>query len=120
MNAVGNHELLSVLPEQFSALEKFSSWALPLETERNAKRLASSMSEMNCFYENVVPRAEEILNYLNGFDLDALPRQEQNLLYMMLALAEVSFAVEVYKQPEVAKSVQEYGGFERFKTLHER
>ena len=35
-----------LLPEEFADLERFADWILPTEPERYAKRLASSMEEM--------------------------------------------------------------------------
>ena len=42
---------MSKLPEEFADLERFSDWCLPTEEERYAKRLASSMDEMQELYD---------------------------------------------------------------------
>ena len=62
-----------VLPPEFADLEPFSDWCLPTEAERYAKRLASSMDEMQAFYDAAFPRLEQILAYLDALPLDALP-----------------------------------------------
>ncbi len=100
----------AVLPPEFEDLAGFANWALPTETQRQRKRLASSMDDMQRVYTALSGRIDAILEHLNGFDLHDLPEAEQNLLNLAFALAEVSFAVEVYGQPEVTNSFQEYGG----------
>ena len=44
------------LPEQFAELEPFLGWALPTEKERYAKRVASSMDELQAIYDAAFPR----------------------------------------------------------------
>ena len=47
---------MTVLPEQFADLEPFADWCLATEAERYAKRLASSMDELQTFYDAAFPR----------------------------------------------------------------
>jgi hypothetical protein len=107
---------MSLLPDDFADLEQFIAWSLPTERERNAKRQASSMDEITKFYETLVPRTERILEYLDRFELGKLPAQEQRLLDLTLALAEIANAVELYKNPAVID------GFDprRLILIHER
>ena len=65
--------MTDVLPPAFADLERFAAWCLPTEAERYAKRLASPMDELQAFYDAAFPRLEEILAYLDSFDLDSLP-----------------------------------------------
>lgn len=91
-----------LLPEEFADLERFGAdWALRTERERYAKRLSSSMEQMQAFYDAAFPRAEAALKYLDQFELDDLPEQAQNLLCLLYSLVMVSFPVEVWKQPHV-------------------
>lgn len=90
-----------VLPAAFSDLEPFAAWALATETERNNKRLASSMAEIQAFYHAFLPRMDAVMDYLNQFPLDAMSDAVQKLMYMTLSLAEVSTAIELFKQPGV-------------------
>ncbi|MDT5399862.1 MAG: hypothetical protein QOK33_3093, partial [Mycobacterium sp.] len=55
------------LPPEFADLEQFSGWCLPTEPQRYAKRLASSMVEMQAFYDAVTARAEEAFTYCDKF-----------------------------------------------------
>ena len=89
------------LPRKFVELQAYADWALPTELQRNAKRCASKMSDIQAFYEAIFPQMEAILEYLNGFPLDSMPLPEQRLLYMALSLAEVANAVELFKEPGV-------------------
>ena len=41
------------LPAEFADLEPFSEWCLPTEAQRYAKRLDSSMAQMQAFYDAV-------------------------------------------------------------------
>ena len=88
-------------PIAFAKLEPFADWALPTETERNKKRLASSMDEMCALRAALLPEFDRVMEYLNGFALDAIPKEALPLLYITLSLAEIAPAVEIYKQPDV-------------------
>jgi len=91
-----------LLPDEFADLERFAAdWVLRRERERYAKRLSSSMEQMQAFYDAVFPRAEAAIKYLNQFKLDDLPEKAQNLMLLLYSLVMVSFPVEVWKQPHV-------------------
>jgi len=95
-------EKRSLLPDEFADLEPFAAdWVLRRERERFAKRLASSMQQMQAFYDAAFPRAEAAIRYLNQLELQQLPERAQNLLYLLYSLVMVSFPVEVWKQPHV-------------------
>ena len=96
------------LPAEFAGLEPFSGWILATERERYAKRLASSMDEMQAFYDAAFPLLERATAYLDQFPLDDLPESERNLLLLMMSLIMVSFPVEVWKQARVPDSGAAY------------
>jgi hypothetical protein len=91
----------ALLADEFADLEPFADWVLATERERYAKRLASSMAQMQAFYDATFPRAEAALKYLNQFELDNLPERARNLLCLLYSLVMVSFPVEVWKQAHV-------------------
>ena len=100
---------MTMLPSEFSDLEPFAArWSLPSEKERYAERLSSSMDDMQAFYDATFPRAEAAKTYLDTFPLDALPAEATNLLHLLYSLISVSFAVEVWKQPNVPDSGAAY------------
>lgn len=93
-----------VLPPEFADLEPFGDWALQGERARYAKRIASTMPELQAFYDAAFPRTEAALAYLDQFTLDELPDDARNLLWLYCALVTVSFPVEAWRQPRVPDS----------------
>jgi hypothetical protein len=90
------------LPAQFADLEDIAGpWALASYNDRYAKRLASTMDELQTFYDAVFPRAEEMLAYCDQFDIENPPAEMQALLNVLYSLVAASFPVEVWKQPRV-------------------
>lgn len=93
---------MAMLPGEFADLESFAAtWCLPTERERYAQRLASTMAEMQSFYDATFPRADAAKAYLDTLELAALPDDATNLLHLLYSLIMVSFAVECWKQPHV-------------------
>jgi hypothetical protein len=93
-----------VLPADFADLEPFAEWAIPTERARYAKRLDSTMDELQAFYDAALPRLEAGMSYLEQFDVDAMPDDAKHLLWLFCALVTVSFPVEVWRQPKVPDS----------------
>ncbi|CAJ1581207.1 hypothetical protein [[Mycobacterium] wendilense] len=95
----------SLLPAEFADLERFSDWILATEPERYAKRLESSMEEMQELYDAGMERLEEVMVYLDArFPLHDMPDQAKRLMHLMQSVVMVSFPVEVWKQPRVLDS----------------
>src|SRR6266496_4802485 len=92
------------LPAEFADLAPFADWSLRTEAERYARRLASSMAEMQAFYDAAFPRLEDALAYRGKYPLHELPDDARALLHLMQSLVMVSFPVEVWKQPRVPDS----------------
>ena len=99
---------MALLPAEFAELKPFADWILPTERERYAKRLASTMDEMQAFYEAAFPLLDAANKYLERFGMDGLPDPERNLLLLMMSLVLVSFPVEVWSQPRVPDSGAAY------------
>ena len=106
---------MALLPAPFADLEPFAAvWSLPTEGERYDRRLASTMDELQAFYDAVFPRAEEAIAWCDRFPLDELPPDAERLLQLLYSLLLVSYAVEVWKQPEVI-----HGGSARIDRIRE-
>jgi hypothetical protein len=91
-----------LLPPDFSDLEPLlRDWCFDGEPERYAKRLASTMDEIQEFYDAVMPRAEEAIRYLEKFPLDELPEDASRLLKLLYSLIVMSFPVEIWHQPRI-------------------
>ena len=92
----------ALLPPEFADLEPWAAtWCLATEPERWARRQASSMEELRTFYDAFFPRAEEAIAWCDRFPLDEMPADAERLLQLLHSLLMVSYAVEVWKQPEV-------------------
>ena len=91
----------SPLPRGFEDLEPFLGWSLATELERSARRQASTMAEINCFYAAMLPRMDDVLQFLQGYPLEGNPPDVQRLFHLTLSLAEIAPAVENFGQPSV-------------------
>jgi hypothetical protein len=94
----------TTLPSDFADLEPFAEWALPTERARYDRRLASTMDELQAFYDAAFARMDDAMSYLEQFSLDALPADAKRLLWLYCALVTVSFPIEVWRQPRVPDS----------------
>ena len=96
--------MTALLPPDFADLEPYADWALPTEGARYAKRLDSTMDELQAFYDAAFPRLEAATDYLEQFGMDTLPEDGKRLLWLFGSLVTVSFPVEVWRQPRVPDS----------------
>ncbi|MEV5834979.1 hypothetical protein [Nocardia sp. NPDC052112] len=96
------------LPAEFADLDRFSDWILATEPQRYAKRLASSMAEMQDLYDTVFPRLQAALDYCDKFEWSELPDDARHLFHLLQSLVMVSFPIEVWKQPRVPDSGAAY------------
>ena len=98
-----------MLPPAFSDLERFAAkWCLASEPERYAERMASSMEEMQDFYDAVFLRVEEAIEYCDKFPLDELPDDALHLLHLIYSLIMVSMPVDVWHQARVVDAGEAY------------
>ncbi len=95
---------MSKLPVEFSDLEAHAEWCLPTEAERYAKRLASSMEELQAFYDAAFPRLPDAMAHLDALDLGDLPSDATHLLWLCYSLINISFPIEVWRQARVPDS----------------
>ena len=95
---------MSTLPSDFADLEPLAEWAIPTERARYAKRLASTMDQLQGFYDAAFPRMDAAASYLEQYDLNDLPDDAKHLLWLYCSLVTVSFPVEVWRQPRVPDS----------------
>jgi hypothetical protein len=94
------------LPNAFKQLEEFLDWALPTETARRQKREASTMEEIQEFYNAMLPNVPAILDHFRAAETVAggaekVDSQTKLLFTLMLALADASLSVEIHKSPSV-------------------
>ena len=99
----------ALLPADFSDLEPFAAtWCLPTERQRFAQRMASTMDEIQTFYDAAFPRAEDVIAYCDKFPLDDMPEDAERLLQLIYSLIMVSFPVEAWRQPHIPDSGAAY------------
>ncbi len=73
----------------FSELSPFlADWGLPTSAERVARRTGSTIAQMRAFHEAMLPRLEEVINYLNNFAVADIPTNDMALAYA-LAMCEI-------------------------------
>ena len=94
------------LPAQFVALEDYLDWALPTETLRRQKREASTLEEINQFYDAMLQRSREIVDYFDAHEADVggadkINLNTKTLFNLMLGFLDASLSVEVHKSPVV-------------------
>lgn len=96
----------ALLPAEFADLEVWSDWILATEEERYAKRLGSTMAEMQAFYDAAFPRLEAVMAHAETVPVGDAPvgDADRNLAYLAFSLVTVSFPVEAWKQPHVPDS----------------
>lgn len=86
------------LPAEFSDLETFfPEWAPMTERARAAKRVSTDISVLRAFHEQVSPRIEAMILYLNGFpnDPQALPREAKHLYWLAQMVMEASVPIDL-------------------------
>jgi len=93
--------MATVFPAGFADLEPYADWAVHGEGARYARRIASTMEELQTFYDTAFSRIDEALAYLERFAVDDLPEEGKRLLWLYCALATVAFPVEAWRQPRV-------------------
>jgi hypothetical protein len=98
----------ALLPQEFSALEHLvDEWAIEDGHQRYVKRVNSSMEQLQAFYDEVFPLAEEAVAYVDKFDYaEPLPEDVANLRNLLYSLITISLAVELWKQPRVKHSAK--------------
>lgn len=95
-----------LLPEAFKDLQHLvPEWAIEDGHQRYLKRVNSSMEELQAFYNEMFPRGEAAIDYIDQFDYhQPLPADAANLRNLIYSLITVAMAVEVWKQPRVKHS----------------
>ncbi|MER5516509.1 hypothetical protein [Streptomyces sp. NPDC002763] len=93
--------MATVFPPEFAALEPFADWAVPTEKARYAKRIASTMDELDAFYAAAYPLLASGTEYLRNVSMTDISEANKHLLWVFCALVTVAFSVEAWRQPRV-------------------
>lgn len=91
-----------LLPKQFANLTPHLRYALPTTKERVRARVNSSMAELQVFYDDVGPRMESIMTYLQDFppEESKLAPQELRLVKLAKAFMAIAPALELFHAPD--------------------
>ncbi len=86
----------------FSELQEYiNDWGHADAHQRLNKRTNADFSDLKKFYDAVVPRLGEIIEFLNQFPVDDIPEEFGPLAYMALAACEVDDPVNVWQSSEL-------------------
>lgn len=90
----------TTLPQGFEALEPYVEyWSVGSTQERRERRESQPMEVINDFYHALLPLAPNAIGYLESKDMNELEGPDLRLMQLVLALAHVSMATELHKQP---------------------
>lgn len=91
------------LPCEFSDLiDLVPEWALGTSSSLNAKRLNSSIEQLDFFYGRMLKHMDGIMKYLKDCPLqESIQRPDENLYRLARAFMEVAPAVELFRDPDV-------------------
>lgn len=72
-------------------------WALPTMQERRQRRLTSTLDELKDFHAAMLPHLEALIEFLNQFPVDNIPKEYQPLTWLALAMCEVDDPVSKWR-----------------------
>mgnify|MGYP006115976281 CR=1 FL=1 len=91
------------LPKGFEDLALWAMWDHDLMSERSLQRAESTMEEIQSFYDAMLPRMENILEYLVAVPMSAdMDLETKSLLNLTKSMAEVAPAVEQFFEPTIS------------------
>ena len=98
------------LPPGFEDLQKHVAyWGAKTSNERWQRRSAASMEDIRAFYDAMLARADDALNYLDPHDIDNLPEDAAQLSCLLFSLVNCSMAVELHRAPRAPFSPFPHG-----------
>lgn len=87
-----------MITPDFTGLQPFiDHWGLESAHERIRNRSEANLSELQEFYDAIIPRLDEIIEFLNQFPVNEIPDQYKPLAYTALAICEVDDPIHMWK-----------------------
>ena len=84
------------IPVRFESLRTFvAEWALGSEEERYAKLHSVNLEQLRGFYEAMMARLPEVLDFLDSFPLDELSPEAQTLMDLALTFAHTAHPLDL-------------------------
>ena len=88
------------LPSPFAELMPFvEHWARPTTNERVAARSVLPQEKIRAFYDAMVPRLDEAIDYVDSVGLHTLTPEADTLTRLVLGLGQASIAIEIHGAP---------------------
>jgi len=88
-------------PQAFRDLEPFRSWVFETESEWVQKYQSSSITEIRCLHDAVVPRLGDAVSYLNQHPLHDMPEEAKRLFNLLMLFIHTIPVVEQSALPSV-------------------
>lgn len=86
----------------FADLKPFvDAWGLDTAAKRLEKRTGSTLEDIEAFYRAIVPRLEEIVEFLNTFPVEQIPAEHLPLSHAALAALEIDDPVNLWRRPNL-------------------
>ncbi len=90
----------SQLPPIFAELAPFvAHWACPTTNERVRARSVLPQEDIQAFYDAMVPRLDEAIDYIDSVGLHTLTPEAATLTRLVLGLGQASIAIEIHGAP---------------------
>ena len=84
------------LPSGFSSLESFvPEWALSNERDRYLKLHQSTLDQLKTFYDAMLPRMDEIMEFLKTQPLEGMAPEVENLYRLAMTFAETAHPLDL-------------------------
>ena len=84
------------LPPAFAELAPHvARWALDNERDRYHCLHTSTLADLRVFYDAMLPRLAEILDYLNQYSLSALPDHARTLFDLAMTFSETAHPIDL-------------------------
>jgi hypothetical protein len=88
-----------------TGLEAFTrEWGLDTAAKRLAKRAGSSIEEIRAFHEAIVPRLQELIDFLNTFPVEEIPAEYRALGFTVLAALETDDPLHIWRRPNLKRA----------------
>ncbi len=104
------------LPKEFAELEQYvGEWDLPTANARYEKRFASSLEDLQPFYDAMKKYGYAIRDHLDSIPLSEFRETEKCLARLMFTFGIIAPAIEVFHSPIIPDS-----GATNFKIIRDR
>ena len=105
------------LPVAFSDLTPFvAEWALRTERERYLKLHSVTLEHLRVFYDAMLPRMDEVLTYLNQWEVQNLPPDARTLFDLTMTFSETAHPLDLNWKHVDFTNAYPWQGFE-FRTV---